>query len=50
MRNRLVHGYFDIDLDLVWEAAARDVPGYAASVRVVLDELLRDEPSGERES
>jgi len=26
MRNRLVHGYFDINLSRVWETARRDVP------------------------
>ena len=25
MRNVLVHGYFEIDTDLVWDAATRDV-------------------------
>jgi uncharacterized protein with HEPN domain len=26
MRNVLVHGYFDIDTDIVWQAVANDVP------------------------
>ncbi len=26
MRNRLVHGYFDIDLDIVWSTAKLDIP------------------------
>jgi uncharacterized protein with HEPN domain len=26
MRNVLVHGYFDIDADIVWDAASRDAP------------------------
>jgi uncharacterized protein with HEPN domain len=26
MRNRLIHGYFDIDLDLVWTTVTRDLP------------------------
>ena len=26
MRNVLVHGYFDIDLDLVWDTATEDLP------------------------
>ncbi|MET0396018.1 MAG: HepT-like ribonuclease domain-containing protein [Longimicrobiaceae bacterium] len=26
MRNRLVHGYYDIDLDVVWSTAKLDVP------------------------
>ena len=26
MRNRLVHGYFDIDLPLVWDTVHQDIP------------------------
>ena len=26
MRNRLVHGYFDINLERVWETVQRDIP------------------------
>lgn len=37
MRNVLVHGYFDIDADIVWEAATRDLPG----LRPKIEELLR---------
>ena len=25
-RNRLVHGYFDVDADIVWEIVTRDLP------------------------
>jgi len=27
MRNRLVHGYFDVDLQKVWDTLKRDLPG-----------------------
>jgi len=26
MRNVLAHGYFEVDLDIVWDAVSRDVP------------------------
>jgi uncharacterized protein with HEPN domain len=26
MRNRLIHGYFDIDLRIVWRTAKQDIP------------------------
>lgn len=26
MRNRLVHAYFDIDLDILWRTAVEEVP------------------------
>lgn len=30
MRNRLVHGYFDIDLRLVWDTVQDDIPNLIA--------------------
>lgn len=38
MRNRVIHGYFDIDLNLVWTAAAEEVPALVSAVRAALDE------------
>jgi uncharacterized protein with HEPN domain len=32
MRNVLVHGYFEIDADLVWDAATRDVPALKPAI------------------
>jgi uncharacterized protein with HEPN domain len=26
MRNRLIHGYFDINYDIVWDTIANDIP------------------------
>ena len=26
MRNRLIHGYYDIDLDIVWKTVEEDIP------------------------
>jgi len=26
-RDRLIHGYFSVDLDIVWEIVHRDLPG-----------------------
>jgi uncharacterized protein with HEPN domain len=33
MRNRLIHAYSSIDLDFVWETAAREVPALLATLR-----------------
>ena len=33
MRNVLIHGYFDIDVDLVWSVAQNDLPKLGAQVR-----------------
>ncbi len=35
MRNRLVHGYFAIDLDVVCETLQRDLPTLAAQLDVI---------------
>jgi uncharacterized protein with HEPN domain len=39
MRNRVSHGYFDIDLDVVWNTVTRDLPKLQASVTRILAEL-----------
>lgn len=26
LRNRLIHGYFDVDLDIVWDTVKTDLP------------------------
>jgi uncharacterized protein with HEPN domain len=38
MRNRLVHAYFDIDLDQVWATARADVPHLAGLLEKALSE------------
>jgi uncharacterized protein with HEPN domain len=32
-RNRLVHAYFDIDLDMLWETATEEIPALLAVLR-----------------
>src|SRR5580658_7781748 len=39
MRNRVSHGYFDIDLDVVWNTVTRDLPKLQESVTLILAEL-----------
>jgi uncharacterized protein with HEPN domain len=38
-RDRLMHGYFDVDLDIVWEIITSDLPPLSDS----LEQILRDE-------
>jgi uncharacterized protein with HEPN domain len=38
MRNRLVHGYFDVDPDLVWKTATDELPALIVDLRALLDE------------
>ena len=37
MRNRLIHAYFDVDRNIVWTTATRDVPQLLTRVRDILD-------------
>jgi predicted nucleotidyltransferase len=34
-RNRVVHGYFEVDLDILWYVAVADVPALADQVRLI---------------
>ena len=36
-RNRLSHGYFDIDAGVIWSTATQDVPLFAAQIRSVME-------------
>ena len=36
IRNRLVHGYFDVDLGVVWQSAMHSVPAFADQIRAIL--------------
>ena len=36
MRHRLIHGYFDIDLDIVWSTVTDDLPPLAEQLERAL--------------
>ena len=36
MRNRLIHGYFDVDLDRVWDTVGDDLPPLMVALEVAL--------------
>jgi uncharacterized protein with HEPN domain len=38
IRNRLVHTYFDIDLDIIWTTCTEELPEIVKQVTAVLDE------------
>lgn len=42
MRNRLVHAYFDINLDIVWETVTEDLPTLLTHVEAALRSLESD--------
>ena len=39
MRNRLVHAYFDIDLDIVWTSVTEDLPALVPLLDLALNEI-----------
>lgn len=39
MRNILVHGYFEIDTDLVWDTVNRDIPALKPAVETLIRKL-----------
>ena len=36
MRNRLIHGYFDIDANLVWRTTTEEIPSLHRALRLLL--------------
>jgi uncharacterized protein with HEPN domain len=38
MRNRLIHGYFDVDTEIVWKTATVEVPALLEALRQALSE------------
>jgi len=45
LRNRIVHGYWSIDLDILHTTATDQLPTFAAGLRQILDTLTAEEPS-----
>ncbi len=41
MRNRLIHGYDAVDLDVLWRIVAQDLPPVVAGLNAVLASLER---------
>ena len=45
MRNRLVHAYFDVNLDVVWATVRDDLPDLVGTLQSVLNEGEADRQS-----
>ena len=37
MRNRLIHGYFDVNTEIVWKTATSELPALLPRLRVLLE-------------
>ncbi len=46
MRNAIAHGYFTVDLDVVWKMICEDLPTLAEQVRVLRDAMQKDPGTG----
>lgn len=42
MRNAVAHGYFKVDLEIVWKTIQKDLPSLRQQVQAVSDELPQD--------
>ena len=38
MRDKLIHDYFDVDLETVWETASKDIPGLIPDIITIIEE------------
>ncbi len=43
-RNRLIHAYFDVDLDVVWKTVTEDLPPLVDGLESAIAELDESEP------
>ena len=39
MRNAVEHGYYKVDLEIVWRTIVADLPGFRDAVQAAADEL-----------
>ena len=37
MRNRLIHGYYDINLEIVWKTVKKDIPPLKAELEKIIE-------------
>ena len=44
MRNRLIHAYFNVNLDYLWDTVVRDLPPLESVIRAHLEENPGDDP------
>jgi len=42
MRHRLIHAYFDVDVDRVWDTITQDLPPLIARLQEILGEVMPD--------
>lgn len=41
MRNRISHGYFSVDFEIVWKTIERDLPYLQKEIQIIENELIK---------
>ncbi|WP_116042898.1 HepT-like ribonuclease domain-containing protein [Amycolatopsis palatopharyngis] len=44
MRHRIIHGYFEVDLEVLWSVVTVELPALLPQIRAILDSLSADNP------
>ena len=44
MRNKVIHNYFDVDINVVWSTVRRDLPALKKQIEQILNEQPRASP------
>lgn len=47
MRNRIAHGYFDLNLDTIWDTVMTSLPELIYSLKPIFDELAAQSGSSD---
>ena len=42
IRDKMIHGYFAIDYEIVWDVIQNKIPGLEPDIRTIRDEMRRD--------
>ncbi len=42
MRDKLIHGYFDVDIDVVWNTVTNEIPSLLSKIEEIIQALEKD--------
>lgn len=45
MRHILVHGYFEVDLEVIWGVVEKDLPDLKRKIRIILEPGVQESPA-----
>ncbi len=49
-RDKLIHGYFGVDLNLTWDIIKEDIPEVKKKIKKILKEIEEKEEKGSKKS